>query len=151
MLRSLRSRPALLGLAVLSSLCALPKPAAALIEIEDVSRARAKELGITVQAKPRPDSGDVWVQVDFKTRGALQGFKWADLVVTTDGKRLLMAALMPRKPAADSGADETRVEFYIEPTLLPDAAVTVVAYPGGLGGSGYRLKMKDFLPPAGSR
>lgn len=151
MVRSNGLRTLLFGLMLLPLLCGLQRPASALIEIEEVSKARAKELGLTVQAKPRPESGDVWVQVDFKTRDALKSFKWADLVVTKDGKRLLMAALMPRKPSTDSPPEATRLEFYIEPSLLPDATVTVITYPGGLGGVGYQLKMRDILSPATSR
>lgn len=150
MIRRSRLQPLLSGM--LPLLFALQQPALALIGIKPVSKAEAKDLGITVQAKPRPDSGDVWVQVDFKTRGALEGFTWADLVVSKDGKRLLMTALMPRKPAVDSTSEETRVEFYIEPSLLPDATVTVVAYPKRqVEGIGYQLKMKDFVSPAASR
>jgi hypothetical protein len=150
MIRSTRLRPLLLGLAVLPLLCAVQRPAAALIEIEAVSKARAKELGITVTAKPRPDSGDMWVWVDFKTQGALKGFSSADLVVSKDGKRLVMAALMPRKPAVDSAAGEKRLDFYLEPSLLSEATITVIAYPGGRAGTGYQLKLKDFLPAAAS-
>jgi hypothetical protein len=152
MTRAAHLRSLLFGLAVLPLLCTLQRPAFALIGIKPVSKAEAKDLGITVQAKPRPDSGDVWVRVDFKTRGDLEGFKWADLVVTKEGKRLLMAPLMPRKPAVESTAEETRVEFYIEPSLLSDATVTVVAYPKRLvEGVGYQLKMKDFIPSAAGR
>jgi hypothetical protein len=100
-----------------------------------------------VQAQPRPDSGDVWVKVDFQTTGALKNFSWAELEVNRDGKRLVTATLMPRKPAIDSPPREKRLEFYIDPAALPDATVTVFASQP-LFSSGYRLKMKDFLPPA---
>ena len=52
MMRFTRRRPLLLGLAMLSMLCGLQRPAAALIEVEIVSKARAKELGITVLSVP---------------------------------------------------------------------------------------------------
>jgi hypothetical protein len=151
MTRPTRLRPLLFGLGLLPLLCALQRPASALIEIEAVSKARAKELGITVTAKPRPDSGDVWVWVDFKTQGALKGFTSGDLVVSKDGKRLVMAALMPRKAAVLRTVEDTRLDFYLEPSLLSEATVTLIAYSGGLGGSGYQLKMKDFLPATASR
>lgn len=151
MTRSPRLRPLLLGLAVLPLLCALQRPASALIEIEAVSKARAKELGITVTAKPRPDAGDVWVWVDFKTQGALKGFTSADLAVSQGGKRLVMAPLLPRKPATDSTSEEKRLDFYLEPSLLAEATVTVIAYPGARGGTGYQLQLKDFLPVNASR
>ena len=143
-----RFRLLILGLALLSLLGTAQRPASAFAEIEDVSKARAKELGITVLAQPRPDSGDVWVQVEFRSKGALKGFRWADLGLVKDGKRLICAALMPREPAGDSKPDTVRLDFYVEPALLSGATVTVFSYNQPRGGIGYCLKMKDYPPAA---
>lgn len=151
MIRSTHWRPLLLGLALLPLLCIGQRPASALFLLEPVSKARAKQLGITVQVKPRPEFGDVWVWLDFKNRGDLKHFTAADLVVSKDGKRLVRATLRPLKSNSSSTAEETHLEFYLEPSLLPEATVTVMAHSGGLGGTGYQLTMKDFLPAAASR
>jgi hypothetical protein len=151
MTRSTRLRPLLVGLSLLLLLCGLQGPVSALYFVKDVSVAQAKELGIAVHAQPRPDSGDVRVTVSFKTTGALKGFRWADLELSKDGKQLVSAALMPRKPATDSAPEEKQVEFYIAPAALADASVTVVSYTEPLTGHGYRLRMKDYLPKAASR
>jgi hypothetical protein len=144
-------RPLLVGLALLSLLCTAPRPAAALIEIEAVSPARAKELGITVQAQPRPAEGDVRVQVRFKATKALKGLSSATLELAKGGKRLLWAPLLPGKPARDSAPEDTQLEFYVDPDLLPEASVMIIVYGGGIEGSGYQLSMKNFLPQAESR
>jgi hypothetical protein len=124
-------------------LCAAPQPGAALERHGDVSPARAKELGITVRSRPSANQ-DVWVQVEFKTAGSLKNFKRADLELASGGKRLVGAALRPVEVAPDT----LRIDFYIAPAALPDASVTVVAWSGERDGIGYRLPMKEFLPPA---
>ncbi len=115
-----------------------PKRCSALYSVEDVSRQRAGELGITVRFQPREH--DVWVHVEFKTAGPLKEFKWADLTVNQGDKRVVSAALLPRKPTPDS----VELAFYVDPTALPNSQVTLFAHPGLRGGIGYRLKMKEF-------
>jgi hypothetical protein len=131
---------ALAFLALLLLLGGLPGRSYAMYDVEDVSKESAKQLGITMRSQPRPE--DVWVQVEFKSTGRLKEFRWADLELTQGGKRLIMAALMPWKPTPDS----VWVEFYIDPASLPNATVTIFVSDQPLGGTGYRLQMKGFLP-----
>lgn len=84
-----------------------------------------------------------------KTTHALKEFRYAILHVMQDGKPLVGAYLQARKPAVDGPPESKQAEFYIAPTALPDAEVTIFAYPEPLTGIGYRLKMKDFLPVPG--
>jgi hypothetical protein len=77
----------------------------------------------------------------------MKEFRWADLELTQGEKRLVTAALMPRKPSPDS----VHLEFYGDPAALADATVTLFVHDEPLGGTGYRLKMKEFLTPAASR
>jgi hypothetical protein len=144
--RSTRLRPLLAGLSLLLLAGGLQQPVSALIRIADVSPARAKELGITVEAQPRANESDIRVQVKFKATGALKSFQYAELELAKDGKRLLVTSLRPQKPGGDSGPEDRQLEFYVDHTLAPDATVLIVAS-AARGGSGYQLKMKDFLPP----
>ena len=148
MTRSAHRRLSLAFLALLI-LCGLPARCLALAEIADVSKERAKELGITVRLLPRAD--DVRVQVEFQTTGAMKEFRWADLVLTQGGKPLVTAALLPRKPTRDSPPERKQLEFYIDPAALPNATVTIFVYSVPLSGIGYRLQMKDFQTRAASR
>lgn len=143
---STRRGPALTFLALLLLLCGPPAPCFADYDVADVSAARAKELGIAVRSQPSANN-DVWVQVEFQTAGPLKEFRWADLELTQGGKRLVTAALMPRKPTRDS----TQLDFYIDPAALTNATVTIFVADQPLGGTGYRLKMRDSLAPAASR
>jgi hypothetical protein len=131
-------RPSLLVAAALLLVCGLPRRAPALDLIQDVSKEKAKELGIQVRLQPR--ERDVWVQVEYRAVGPLKEFKRADLDLTRDGKPLLSASLMPRKPSPDV----MRFDFYIDPAALPDATVMVVVWSDPLTGIAYRLRMKDY-------
>jgi hypothetical protein len=150
MTHSLRRRPSLLVLALFLLLCTLPGRCFALSEIMDVSKKRAKELGITVRSRPSANH-DVWVQVEFKAAGAMKEFRWADLELRQGEKRLVTAALMPKKPTQESPSESKLLEFYIDPAALPNSTVTIFVYAEPLSGIGYRLQMKDFLPQAASR
>ena len=137
---SARPRPAVTFLGLLILLCALTGPAFALDLLKDVSKAEAKELGITVRVTPREK--DVRVQVDFKPTGPKKEFKYAYLEVTRGGKRLVLAYVMPWKPTPDT----THFEFYTDPAALPETTFTVTVWDDPITGQGYVLRMKDYLP-----
>jgi hypothetical protein len=139
-------RPSLTSLALLLLLCGVPGRGYADYGILDVSKERARELGITVSSGPSANN-DLRVQVEFKTTGPMKEFRWADLELTQGEKRLVTAALMLQKPSPGS----VHLEFYGDPAALANATVTLFVHDEPLGGTGYRLKMKDFLTPAASR
>jgi len=145
-----RRRPSLAFLALLAVLCGLQAPCFALNLIYDVTKERAKELGISVVSRPSANN-DARVQVEFKTVGPMKGFEYAHLELTQGGKRLVTAPLMPRKPTQDSPPESVQLDFYIDPAALPNTTVTVYVYGERLTGIGYRLKMKDFLARSASR
>ncbi|MGV3719308.1 MAG: hypothetical protein ACO1SX_00240 [Actinomycetota bacterium] len=149
MTRSIRRFPTLAVLAALVLTCGLAERCSALILLTDVTPEKANELGITVRSRTREN--DVWVQMEFKTTGPMKNFKWADLEVKQGGKHLVTVPILPRKPANDSPEESKQLAFYIDPAALPNAAVTVVVYDAPLTGTGYRFKMKDFLPSSASR
>jgi hypothetical protein len=134
-------------LALLLLLSGLPGPALALSDIEEVSKERAKELGITVLLKPRED--DVSAQVAFTAAGAMKEFRWADLEVTQGGKRLVTVTLLPQKPAPD----RVQLGCSLDPTAVEGTSVTIFVYndPRSAGGIGYRLRLKDFPLAAEAR
>lgn len=149
MAHAIRRRPTLLFLTLLLLVCGLSERCSALILLTDVTREKAKVLGITVRSKAREN--DVWVQMEFKTTGPMKNFTWADLELTQGGKQLVTVPILPRKPTNDSPEESKQLAFYIDPAALPNATVTVVVYDEPLTGTGYRFKMKDFLPQAAAR
>ena len=76
----------------------------------------------------------------------LKGFRWADLELTREGKRLVSASIMPQKTEKDG----IHLEIYMDPAAVPDTTMTIFSY-DGLGGTGYQLKLKDFLPKTARR
>src|SRR5207253_6373838 len=84
---SVRGRPSITALALLVLLWGLPGRCLADVLVEDVSKERAKALGIAVRLQPSANN-DVRVQVEFKTVGAMKEFRYADLELTQGGKRL---------------------------------------------------------------
>src|SRR3712207_1948725 len=139
-----RCRPLLTGLAGALLAYGLARPCSALDLIEDVSKDRAKELGITVQTRTRPE--DVWVQVEFTTTGPKKEFKYTYLDITLDGRRMVSANLMPIKLSPDS----MRFEFYIFSAALPDATVTITIWEVPFTVNVYRIRIKSFLPHSSS-
>lgn len=144
-----RFHSTLTSLVLLLMLCGMPARCLAEYLVADMSREQARELGISVRTQPSANH-DLRVQVDFKATGRMKEFRWADLELTHDGKRLITAALMARKPLGDKPTDTTRLEFYIAPDALPDASVTLFVADETLGGTAYRLKMKDLATSSGS-
>ena len=132
MSRAARLRPLVTVLALTLLLGALPARCFALILIKEVSTEEAKQLCITVRSQPA-QYNDLWIHVEFKTTGGLKGFRWADLELSQGGKRLVTATLMPR----DLSPDTKEVEFYLDPTALPNATVMIVAYNEPLTGTGW--------------
>ena len=53
--------------------------------------------------------------------------------------------------ASSSGRARVHLEFYGDPAALANSTVTLFVHNEPLGGTGYRLKMKDFLAPEASR
>ena len=150
MKRSARSRSALPSLFLWLLLCGPPARCPAEYLVADVSKEQAKELGVVIRTQPSANH-DLRVEVEFRATGRMKEFRWADLELTQGGKRLVSAALQPRKPPRNRAADTTRLEFNIDPAALPDASVTLFVADEALGGTGYRLKMKNLATSAGDR
>ena len=80
-----RAAPATTGLRAATAIMATstllviaPGPCFALWEIADVSKERAKEMGMDVRSKPAGPA-DVRVELEFKAEGELKDFSHVDL------------------------------------------------------------------------
>lgn len=113
----------------------------ALAVIQPVAQDKAKELGITVRSQPSAND-DLIVIVEFKKQGEMREFRWADLELSRNGKRVISSAIQPRT----TDKDTVRLDLYMDPAAVPDTSVTIFVYNQPRGGIGYRLKLKDFYP-----
>jgi hypothetical protein len=126
-------------------LLAAAGPCFALWEIADISRERAKELGMEVRSTPAGPT-DVRVELEFPTAGALKDFSRVDLLFGEGGKTLVTAPLQedrskPGRVVVGFAADRTRL----------DRITLWVMVPGSLGGTIYQLRVKDFVAPEKGR
>lgn len=133
-----------LALALL--LFAAASPCFGLVLIADVSKERAKEMGVTLRSHLNGDAG-VAVWLEFKTQGALKDFTHVDLQITAEGKSLVRAVLrVERTPAGIVSAN-----FSADPAWLATSTLTIRVHDGERNLIGYRLKVKDFIEPAKPR
>src|SRR6267154_621605 len=76
------------------------RPCFAMMSIEDVSKARAKELGIEIHSNGAgPDA--TFVQLEFDVKGDLKSFARVDLEINDGGKLQLFASLKEERPKPD--------------------------------------------------
>jgi len=117
------------------------RPGLALQLNQDVSRERAKELGVTIRSNLDGENG-VKVWLEFVPAGALKNFTHVDLEIDADGKRLVAAPLL----ASRSTAEKVSVHFSADPAYLATSVLTIVVQDAEER-FGFRLKVKDFLEP----
>jgi len=136
----------ILYISVLAVLLAVaPSRCFALMEIYDVSKARAKEMGVSIRSQKNGDEG-VMVCVEFKIQGVLKDFSRVELRITAEGKlggkHLVSAPLLAKGPTGDS----VSACFSADPSYLAMSGLwIVVSKPHG--GSIYRFQVKDFIEP----
>ncbi len=141
-----RARRWLVLLSTLVLACGLPTPCFALDLLSDVSKERAKEIGIKVTMGPSANN-DVRVQVDFDKDVLKKEFKYAYMDLTRGGKRLVSTYIMPFKPAPNM----LHFEIYLDPEAVADATVTITVWGDPITGNGYRIKLKDFVEKPAAR
>ena len=129
-----------LRISVLAFLIAgLPNRCFAMMDIEQVTQERAKELGIEIHAKAAGPSL-IRVGLEFEPKGTLKDFSRVDLIMTDGGKLLVHASL--REEASKPG--HIVVGIAVDRADLDKLTLRVVVS-DGLGGSGYDLHVKDFV------
>ena len=136
-----------LNLSVLTFLLMVaPSQCFALVSLADVSKERAKELGVTVRSHLNGEAG-VAVWLEFKPQGELKNFTHVELRITAGGKSLVSAPLQTSRPTADS----VSVYFSADPTYLATSVLRIVVKDGERTLIGYEFKVKDFIEPERSR
>lgn len=120
-------------------------PCFALISVGFLSKAEAKELGITMKSRKNGDAGTM-VWLEFKKEGFLEKLTYCELQVNdAKGKHLVSARLEPHPVTHDQPKDLVSVEFSADPEELKNCSFMIVAYGSTRGDVGYILKVKDFL------
>lgn len=117
------------------------EPVAAMAEIQPVSPEKSKKLGVTVRTQPSANE-DLMVIVEFKKQGEMKEFRWANVELARNGKRVIASAVQPR----EMEKDVVRFDLYMDPEAGKDTTITIFVYNRARTGIGYSLKLRDFLP-----
>lgn len=106
--------------------------------VEDVSKARAKELGVEIRTVAA-GTNEVKVRIEFKTKGELKELSNAQLYIMDGKRQVLSATLQPIR----SGSDDVLIYFTADHATLPKCSVTIAV--GAVSDEGYEFKLKDFM------
>ncbi len=121
-------------LAVAPSLCF------GMMDIADVSKARAEELGMEIRSRAAgPDA--VRVELEFGLTGELKSFSRVDLVFSEGGKILVTSML--REDRSKPG--RVTVSFTGDRAHLGRLLLRVVTQPAARTMIGYELRVKEFV------
>jgi hypothetical protein len=119
-------------------LAAIPGASHALMELEYVTPARAKELGMTVRVT-NPGPGAVRVEIEFEKKGDLAKYERTDLSVETgDGKTLIWAPLKEYKIEGD----RVVVGLSVDTAIFDKTTIRVVT--GEATRVAHDVRLRDF-------
>jgi hypothetical protein len=121
----------------------VPSHCFGMFSIEDVSKSRAKALGVTFQTNTNGEAG-IQVRLEFNTRGELKKITYVELQIGEGESRIVSAPLQVFYPSPKTGL----VRFSAYPAYLPKSTLTIVVYGGPKGDVGYRFKVEDFTEPS---
>jgi len=109
--------------------------------VEQVSKERAKELGMAIRTKANGPN-DIWVELEFRPEGKFKDFSHVSLEIR-EGRKLLVGYAALREKRSSPGS--VVVNFIANRVFLDKITLTVVVADVPLGGSGYELRVKDFV------
>lgn len=115
-------------------------PCFAMISVENVSKKRAEELGVTFQTSTNGEAG-TRVTLKFKFEGELKQITYVQLQIGEKEDRIMSAPLLVSNPNPSIGS----VTFSADPAYLPKSSLMIVVYHGPKGDVGYNFKIKDFI------
>lgn len=122
-----------------SLLVAAVSPCLALMSIENVSKKRAKELGIELRVKAGgPEAA--WIELEFEPVGQLKDFQHVSLEIR-DGKKFLLGWTPLKARRLNSG--RVVVSALANRAFLEHVTLRVVT--GDFRDSGHDLRVKDFV------
>jgi len=112
----------------------------ALMEIQNVSKARAKELGMEIRSNAAgPDA--VRVELEFETTGELKSLNRVDLEFREGGKFLMTSSL--REDRSKPG--RVVVSFAADRARLEQISMRVVVQRSPRNMTGYAILVRDFV------
>ena len=111
-----------LATAALVLLSLAPAPCDALTEVEDVTKERARALGLEMRVSAA-ENDEVQVTLAFRTKGELAEFSHVELDIVDGKKRLVSATLEAKRPEVQ----RVIVRFSADRALLAKSTLSVIA------------------------
>ena len=131
----------LLNISVLTFvLTVAPNLCSAMVSIAEMTKARAKEMGVTFRSN-MAGTNEVHFWLEFKAAGALKDFRHAS-VEFRDGDRLRLHAVVQTERTQ---AGNVLVHFCADREVMPACAVRLLITHGERTHIGYDFRMKDFI------
>lgn len=125
---------------------AAASPCSALTSIDEVSKERAKEMGVTFRTHPNGQHG-VTVWMEFKATGVLKNFTGVELRMTSGGKHFVAAPLH----VMHKGDGVLGANFSTDPAQLAGSTLHISVTDAPRTHIGYVFKVKDFVAVEKSR
>ena len=126
--------------AVLVLLLTIPSLCLAVISLENVTKERAKELGVEVRANAAgPDA--VRIAVEFEAKGAFAKYSRTDLEIHDGGKLLATSTLREEKDKPG----RIVISFAADRALLEKITVRILTEHSARSRVGHDIQIKDFV------
>jgi hypothetical protein len=115
-------------------------PCLASMEVEQVSKARAKQLGMEIRAKTNGPN-DAWIELEFKPKGELKEFVHVSLEIR-EGEKFLLGYSPLKEKRSNSGS--VVVSFLADRAYLEKIRLNVITGQP-MNYTGHELRLKDFV------
>ena len=122
-------------------LAILSHPCFGEIDVGELSKDEAKELGIELRAKPGGPK-HAWIELEFKLEGKLSKFQYVSLEIP-DGDQLGLGWTPLKDKRTSSGS--VIVRLMGSRKFLENVTLRIVHGDGDFGGSGLDVRLKDFV------
>jgi len=106
----------------------------------DVSKARAKELGMEIRSNAAGPAA-VWVELEFETKGELKSFSRVDLEFRDGGKFLVTSSLKEDR----SKPGRVIVSFAADRANLDKITMSVLVQPAPRDMTSYEIRVSSFV------
>ena len=131
----------ILSISVLSVLLVIaPSLCFAMANIEEVSKARATELGMEIRSNAAGPNA-VRVELEFETKGELKSFSRVDLEFREGGKFLVTSSLKEDR----SKPGRVIVSFAADRANLDKVTMRVMVQPAPRDMTGYEIQVRSFV------
>jgi len=135
-----RMNPILMACLIAFVLMARPELAPAMSTLTDICPEQAQTLGISIWAQKNGDAG-IEVRLEFRAKDKFKDFTRIELQIGEGANRKMSAPLL----VSYLDHEKVSTRFSAFPSYLAESSLIIFVNDIPLGGTGYRLKVKNFV------